>query len=314
MAPFTTRGYRHGDEDSLLAAWNASLPADPIDHATFRRKVLLDANFDPEWLRVAERDGAVAGFCLGLRRRVPLEGSGLDPERAWVTAFGVRPEWRSAGIGTRILEDVVERCVAEGRQQLLIAPYAPNYFVPGVDEARYDEGLAFLSRRGFHVVNRPLSMDASIVTFDYGPFGERRTRLRADGIEVRPLLPSEIPLLIGFLGAHMPGDWLRHAREVLADATRGLASFDQFVVAVREAEVLGYCASEGEHFGPFGVRDEWQGKGIGTVLLATCIEHMRRRGLHNAWVLWTSDTAANGVYARLGFRETRRFAVLARDL
>lgn len=314
MGSITTRGYRYDDEDALLATWNAALPGDPIDHAAFRRKVLLDANFDPDWLRVAERDGALTGFCLALRRRVPLEGVGLEPERAWVTALGVRPDARGAGIGTRLLEDVVERCAAEGRRKLLIAPYAPNYFVPGVDEARYADGLAFLLRHGFSVANRPLSMDASIVTFDFAPFHERQARLLAEGIEVRPLLPNEIPLLVGFLEAHMPGDWLRHAREVLTDAARGLARFDQFVVAIRQGEVLGYCGSEAEHFGPFGVRDDWQGRGIGTVLLATCIEHMRRRGLHNAWVLWTSDTAANGVYARLGFRETRRFAVLARDL
>ena len=46
------RGYIYQDEGALVAAWNEALPLDQIDEATFRRKVLLDPNFDPDWLSV----------------------------------------------------------------------------------------------------------------------------------------------------------------------------------------------------------------------------------------------------------------------
>jgi len=62
------------------------------------------------------------------------------------------------------------------------------------------------------------------------------------------------------------------------------------------------------------VRSDVQGQGIGKVLLAKCLLTIRRKGHHNAWVLWTSDEAAERVYARFGFRETRRFAILRRAL
>jgi len=86
------------------------------------------------------------------------------------------------------------------------------------------------------------------------------------------------------------------------------------VVALREGEIVGYCQFRGEHFGPFGVREYCRGRGIGTVVLAKCLRQMQRAGLHNAWVLWTSDETAERVYSKLSFRETRRFSVLRRVL
>ena len=73
--------------------------------------------------------------------------------------------------------------------------------------------------------------------------------------------------------------------------------------AERLGKVVGHLAS-----------DELQGRGIGTALLATCLQTMRRRGLHTAFVLWTSDETAERVYGRFGFTGTRRFAVLRRAL
>jgi len=314
MSPVTVRPYLCADEASLLDAWNASLPHDPIDASTFRRKVLLDPNFTRDRLLVAETDERIAGLCLCLVRRVPIEGGGLEPERGWITAFGVRPECRRQGVGSALLDRALELFREAGRREVLISPYTPNYFVPGVDVEHYAEGLAFLQKRGFEVIARPLSMDTNIVLFDYALWREREGRLREHGVEVRSLMPREMPLLLAYLREHTFADWLRDARELLTDVTRGLADIGQFTVAVREGEIVGYCQFRGEHFGPFGVRPDSQGQGIGSVLLAKCLLTMKGKGLHNAWVLWTSDETAERVYSRFGFRETRRFSVLKRRL
>lgn len=308
------RGYRGDDEGALLSLWNESLPFDPIDRRTFHRKVLLDPNFDPDWLLVAEAEGKLVGFCLCLIRRVPMEKVGLEPERGWITAFGVCQKRRRQGIGRALLERAFRLFLGAGRKEVLISPYTPHYFVPGVDERCYPDALPFLKRHGFEVIHRPLSMDANIVLFDYAPYFRWETKLIGQGVKVRPLRPHEVPNLLRFLVSHMPGDWVRHARDLLSDITKGLGDYDQFLIAVRDGEILGYCQFEGEHFGPFGVRKDWQGKGIGTVLLAKALKTMREKGLHNAWVLWTSEEAARRLYARFGFKETRRFAILRATL
>lgn len=307
----TLTPYRGADEAPLLAAWNAALPLDPIDARTFHRKVLLDPNFDPAGLIVARDAGEVVGFCLCLVRRVPLEKVGMEPERGWITAFGVHPQARRRRIGSALMEAALDRFRQAGRREVAIAPYTPNYFVPGIDVEAYAAGLRWLTERfGFEVVARPLSMDANIVRFDPAPYAEREAALRAAGVRCEPLAPTAIPEFMAFMQGHMPGDWVRHARELLVDAARGYARYDQIVVAWLGEEVVGYCQFDGEHFGPYGVRADLRGRGIGTVLMVRCLQAMRERGLHHAWVLWTSDETAHRIYARFGFRETRRFAVL----
>jgi predicted GNAT family acetyltransferase len=48
--------------------------------------------------------------------------------------------------------------------------------------------------------------------------------------------------------------------------------------------------------------------------MVKCLQTMRRKGLHNAWVLWTSEETAQKVYSRFGFKETRRFTILRKRL
>ncbi len=95
------RPYRPEDEGEVLRVWNGALAADPIGAALWRTKVLLDPNFDPATCLVAEADGAARGFLLALARRVPYFNDGLDPESAWITAFGVEPGWQGRGLGAR---------------------------------------------------------------------------------------------------------------------------------------------------------------------------------------------------------------------
>lgn len=53
-APVTVRPYAGNDEFSVLRVWNSAMFADPITAATWRAKVLLGPNFDPEGCLVAE--------------------------------------------------------------------------------------------------------------------------------------------------------------------------------------------------------------------------------------------------------------------
>ena len=379
MSDVIIRAYRGTDEPALLDLWNEALPRDPLDSATFRRKVLLDPNFRPEWLLVAARrtrkvggeggehreggerreseeadewrerekrresegsrqekrekrpDGhqekrdahhlegrqqeELVGFCLCLIRRVPLEKTGMQEQTGWISAFGVHPQHRNRGIGSMLLGRALELFGQAGRTTVCVASYVPNYFVPGVDVSHYADGVAFLSHRGFVELDRPISMDAHLVLQDLQPFVDRRHQLRRDqGVLVRAMRPHEIPDLMELLHEYMPGDWVRHAREVLQDIVKGHGTFDQFTLALHDSRVVGYCQFDGEHFGPFGVRDGMQGQGIGTVLLATCLQTMQRQGIHTAFVLWTSDDTAQRIYSRFGFTPTRRFAVLHRQL
>jgi len=204
------RGYQPEDEVGLLAVWNAALFADPISATTWRAKVLLDPNFDREGCLVAEVDGDVRGFLLSLVRRVPFFGQGYESEQAWITAFGVAPGWEGRGLGTALLGATLDRLKDLGRTSVALSPYVPNYFTPGADAVAYTGGVEFLTKRGFEVIERPISMRAELTGFRIpDEIQERSAALRGEGIEIRPATPADIVPVLDFIPRHFTWDWHR---------------------------------------------------------------------------------------------------------
>ena len=292
------------------------LTADAMTPAILARKVLLDPNFDPEGAVVARSDEDLAGFLLALARRRPLEDGPDDSERGWITLFGVAPAFRRQGIGSRLLERGLEFLSKRGCKTVSVSPYAPNYWTPGVDEAAYPEAIAFLEKHGFRTVSRPISMDARLAGGWSVPewARERESALEEIGVTIDMFDPAHIPALSRFLREEFPGDWQRYVRETMLDITLGRRAVDDLFVCYDHGRMIGFSQHEGERFGPFGVAKSERGRGVGAVLLFRTLEIMRRKGHHNAWFMWTDDATADRVYAAAGFRESRRYAVMAREV
>jgi mycothiol synthase len=330
---FSVRPYHPGDEESLVALWNACLPRDLIAPTVFQAKVLLDPNFDPLGLLLAQEGKQIVGFLLALARRYPLFSAGLEEQNGWITAFAVHPAQRRRGVGRALLAVGLQYLRARGRKLAWFSPYAPGYFTPGLDAAAYPDALAFLQAQGFVTAYQALSMERSLADFRYPPEATAaEERLASAGIIVRPYQPNDLWPLLAFTAQFFRGDWERFLRQALGRIVGGewpgdvvwVARDDRFSHALQSAEVacenlsegeeiVGYCQHTGERFGPFGVREDYRGRGIGLVLLCRCLERMKGKGHHNAWFLWASERAAH-LYARVGFHEARRFAVLQREL
>ncbi|HEV8470047.1 MAG TPA: GNAT family N-acetyltransferase [Candidatus Limnocylindria bacterium] len=305
------RPYSPADEDAILQIWNSALAADPIGVGTWRTKVLLDPNFVADGCHVAEARGRARGFLLSLTRQVPFFEDGLQPEEAWITAFGVHPEWRRQGLGGLLLAAALDRLRRLGRRRVTLSTYVPNYITPGADVAAYGPGIAFLTERGFEVVSRPLSMRVELTGFAVpSPIVATRARLHAEDVAVRSVVASDIVPVLDFVRSHFSADWRREAADVLADLFSGDPRQVSMLAAFRGTQVLGYAQHRAERFGPFGVDPALRGRGIGRVLLASTLMEMRKKNFHVAWFLWTGDDAAR-LYAQCGFREARRFAVLS---
>lgn len=310
----TIRAYRGADEAVLIPLWNASLTHDPINAALFRTRVLLDPNFQPEGLLVAEVEGQLAGFVLGLMRQVPLSLQGLEPKRGWITAFGVHPDRRRQGIGQALFAAAMARFAAAGRQQIEIAPYTPNYFIPGVDSHAYAPALHFLERQSWHTVSTPISMRAELTGFQLpAEVITLEQELAAQNIDIRPVTAADLPALMPFIASKFGWDWHRFAQEYLLTLFGPGADDICFLVAVQGERIVGYCQQRRERFGPFGVDPALRSQGIGRVLLFRCLAEMLAKGFHCAWFLWTGRDAAR-LYERAGFRTVRRFAVMRYQL
>lgn len=311
------RPFQGADEVALLDVWRASMTHDALSEHLFRVKVLLDPNFLPANLPVAVEDGKVVGFALALTRQVPLFLQGLEPEKSWVTAFGVHPDYQRRGIGSALFAYLDDRLRADGRKTVDIAPYVPNYFVPGVDVAAYPGTIQFLEQKaGFRTLYNAISMGADLSGFQIPPeiLELERKRDQEDGVTIRPVTSADLPELMPFIVKHFGWDWFRHAQDYLLDLFGGVNATQMcMLVARRHGEIVGYCQQRLERFGPFGVNPEYRNLGIGRLLLFRCLATMSARHTYFAYFLWTGEDAAR-LYSLAGFKRRREFAVLHKDL
>jgi mycothiol synthase len=311
---FEIRPYRGSDEADLLAVWHAAMAHDRVSSDIFRTKVLLDPNFQAAHLPVAVAQGQVVGFVLGLTRQVPLFSQGLEPGKAWITAFGVRLECRHQGIGKALFDHLLKQFAQKGHKTVAISPYVPNYFVPGVDVNAYPETIPWLEARGFKRLYQAISMGADLTGFQIPvEILEREERLRKEGVTVEPVTAADLPDLLSFIVEHFGWDWYRHAQEYLLEYFGDAPHHICFLVARQHGEVIGYCQQRRERFGPFGVASAKRNLGVGRVLLFRCLGEMSARHTYYAYFLWTGEDAAR-LYGLAGFKRRRAFAVLEKTL
>ncbi len=72
---------------------------------------------------------------------------------------------------------------------------------------------------------------------------------------------------------------------------------------------------DAERFGPIGVEAQThRGRGIGQVLMYRTLAAQRSAGYRVAFFLWSDDKTAARMYSAAGFRETRKFAYMKKEL
>ena len=309
------RYFEGKDTNEIIDLWNKALPLDGITHNLFERKIILDINREKEGFIVAEEDKKIVGFIFCIVYRRPISTEPIDTTRGFITVMAIHPDYKGQGIGSKLITEAIEFFKKRNRKSITIAPYPINYFVPGIDKERYPDGIKLFQKFGFEEYYEAISMDGIITKFEIPEkVLHKEKELNKQGIKIRQYSRSDLFDYLEFMDEKMPKPWLEDARRNLVALTYGNFEEDSIFLALKDDKIIGYCQYEGEHFGPFGVIDEFQGQGVGSVLLAKTLYQMRLKGGHSAWVLWTGEQAAKGVYARLGMSITRRFAIMKKEL
>lgn len=318
-APSTQfRHYQPGDGAPLAEAWTLAAPRDAVTPDRLRDLVLLDRNFDPTGLIVAECEGRIAGAAYAVRRRVAETGSDLEPGRGWVLFFFVVPEHRRAGIGRSLLTRAMDWLRSGGATEVVFSAYTPNYVLPGLDETRYPEASALLRSLGFTVLERPSAMGRSLR--DYAMPDSERARaekLRADGWYLGTLPDDDAVPLVALSRDEFNADWGRAIREGLV---AGMPREHIIVAKNPQGEMIGWAMfgtyeNVIDRFGPFGVLPSSRGTGLGRLLLHLTLERMTAYNAQTAWFLWADDgSVASALYEKTGFRITRTFSIMSAPL
>ena len=301
------------DIRTIVALWNKSLPRDPINVSRFINTILVDVNYDPvsgEGCYVATQDNQIVGFIRAVIRRMPNDGLGLEEGDGWISVLFVDPNHQQRGLGSALLQKAEEFLIKRKRKRVWVCGNtgsAPGYIFPGVDRGAYAAALEFFKKHGYLIDHEPVAMSRSVVDFDEKKYLEEVYTAGGE-VAIEELLPEKVQPFLSFLAEYFKGDWNAAARQKLRTGR-----LHEVLIAWMDNQVVGYCQWQGEHFGPFGVRADIRGKKIGAKLFFEAVMRIRQADGRNVWFNWADEEAAR-FYKRFGLQETRKFAILKKEL
>lgn len=307
-ALFEIRELRDGDFDAALRLWNEARPSDPITARVFRRKVILDVNFDPEGYLMAEADGRPVGFVYVIVRRAPLDNDGdMETGVATINGFGMLPDAPS-GTGEALLAAGETWAKQHGAAKMIHSSYKPYYFTQGFDVEREQRYIDLFLSCGYSVTGESYAREIDLLSYQISDeVRQARVRAEAQGFAFGPLSDETLLSFWQFMNFFQPASWRIRLRQSLRDSD----DYGRVRVVTYRGEVVGFTTfwdpdGSPERFGPFGVRGDFRGMKLGQILLSDCLYEMKARGLHSAWMQSTGKgSAADHVYAKAGFRVIR---------
>ena len=125
--------------------------------------------------------------------------------------------------------------------------------------------------------------DMLVKLYDLSEFMPASPGLDALGIRLRKPIAAEKSLVVGWVREHFGGIWADEME--IAFSRSPLSAY----IAQQGKTLIGfgcYDASALGFFGPTGVLDDYQGKGIGKALLLACLLEMRQKGYGYVIIGW----------------------------
>jgi GNAT superfamily N-acetyltransferase len=255
-----------------------------LDAKGWKAQLFGDPDCDSSYLLKAVAGKRLLGVGLGVARR--NEGVKLG----WVKLLAVEPKSRRQGVGRGLLAELERRFqkrdCAEARVGACPPPYV-NGGVPVLDTAAH----CFLLARGYERSGTVIDMVSDLRKLK--PLGAADLKaLKALG--GRKAGPKDAAALRSLVQTAFPY-WAWEAEAALEHGVAWVAGLDGAVTA--------FACADGTHpgwFGPMGTLESERGKGQGRLLMAQCLQHLKKRGFKSARIPWVGPVPFYQKHAAAG--------------
>lgn len=246
----------------------------PLEY--FKMGTLEDKNFDPEMTLIKMNPND--DIPLAVFISVIIE---TNTRKAVLKTCLVDEKSRRKGIGSEMLEEILNRARNKRCTLISYGESLPNYWQPGVD-LRHTSLLFFLKK--FKFKTHRMRQNLTVWLNDYS---QKPVSQHSDYTFSR-IQSNEFKDTFRFVKHHFPdGTW---AEEV--ELSFKLNPPKTFIAKDLKGEIIGWATHSQffpGSFGPTGVLESKRGKGIGTELLKWCLWDMKEDGIENCQIMWVED-------------------------
>lgn len=309
-----------------IALWNDALGADfPMTPRLWRQVVIDDPNAAPgDGIVARAADGALVGVVLTRQfHRLDLVPT-MEATRGngWILALVVAPALQCRGIGSQLLRAAEARLHQRGATQCVvgggIAHLLPGQPLVLAMDTADQPMLAFWRRHGYTPSREEYDLRRNVSDFVAPPLP---AVIRSGAFHIGPGKAGEEAELLAFLGREFPGRWHYDVAQALA---RGQSIEDVILLRGKDSAIHGFLCSWhyqstllgpstywypalGERFGgigPLGIAQSARGSGLGLALVAAGVDALRKRGVEECAIDWTTLV---DFYGALGFHASQRY-------
>lgn len=302
MTTIDLRAYEPATAPHVVALWNAAVgDLFPLREPVLRQCLELNPSFrSSDALLAWEGDRPVGFGYLGLHRVVAAETLAFR-RRSQLQAVVVHPDRRRRGIGRRICGQLALAARSHG-SETVEAGGGMFYLWAGIPED-VPGAVEFATSLGFELGTPAWDLRGDVAGLRLDERTERT--LVAAGMDVAPGTAADHAEILGFLYGEFGGEWWHETGWFLE---RGGDPAELLLMREGGGRLVGLARIHTPesrpvappHFwaarrppaagglGPIGVAAELRGRGLGRALLVVALDELRRRGLTDVVIDFTS--------------------------
>jgi len=322
------RELKDNEIDELVRLFNVVFQEAYYGYPVSKEKFLQRLN-NPDFYKKAlilNHTDKIGGFILA--NTAKRESKWYTPDKGYISLIMIHPEFRRRGFGKALVEEALNFLKKKGGREIEIG-FNPLTFWPGID-LNWDEAILFFKKLGFKEKKTSVSMVANLKTLKVpGEILEKERRLNREKIFIRPYLKDDREILLNFVKKNFSYEWYEEVRSKIEKVKVGFTGYgldfntlydpESVLVVLKKEKIIGFSIFSKNfekkglgHFGPVGIQRDFQGKGIGVVLLFKTLKEMKNKRIVRA-DLWTDYKGyqARHYYPKAGFRIVKKWIKMA---